>query len=381
MSGPNDPAAEPPAIKVLACIVSWNTAEHLAGAIETLLAQRTSADLEIVVVDNASADGSAELARGYGKTGRVRVVANPDNRGFAGGANQGIALARASGAQVFCVANPDVRLEPDYLQQAVTALLADDRRAAVQGKLWRTAEGPGGAPVIDTTGHLAFRTRLFRNRGEGEVDHGQHDAAGEVFGVSGALAVYRLAALDDVAVPAGADGSGAEVFDETLFAYWEDVDLDWRLQLRGWTAWYTPAATAHHERGGAGPRRSEVVERLNFTNRLLVILKDDHLPALLPALPGIAVTTVLKALELAVTAPPALLASAGAWRSVPATWRRRRHVQANATVAPAAVLARWFEPFDYVAWVRTWWRRVRRERRRAAGSVDELRRRTRGPGD
>src|SRR5680860_1893229 len=60
------------------------------------------------------------------------------------------------------------------------------------------------------------------------------------------------------------------------------------------------------------------------TRRLLVILKDDHLPALLPALPGIAVTTVLQALELAVTAPPALLASAGAWRSVPATWRRRR---------------------------------------------------------
>src|SRR5690606_29109153 len=106
--------------------------------------------------------------------------------------------------------------------------------------LWRmTATGEpvlvDGRRVLDTTGHVAFRTRLFRNRGEGQPDDGAYDRPDEVFGVSGALALYRLAALDDVAL----DG---QVYDEDLFAYWEDVDLDWRLQLRGWQAWYEPGA-------------------------------------------------------------------------------------------------------------------------------------------
>ena len=353
------------ALQLVACVVSWNTAEHLAGAIDSLLAQDTTAALQVVVVDNASSDGSAEIARRYADKGRIRLLANGANRGFAGGANQGLAFAREAGAQVFCVANPDVRLEAGYLQAALDALLEDDRRAAVQGKLWRLADG-AGPPIIDTTGHVAYRTRLFRNRGEGEVDRGQLDTPGEVFGVSGALAVYRVAALDDVAVPTATEV--AEVFDETLFAYWEDVDLDWRLQLRGWTAWYSPAARAWHERGGAGPRRSAVVERLNFTNRLLVILKNDAPSALLPALPGFLLTTLLKTAELAVTVPGALVASAGMWRSVVPTLRRRRHVRDSAVVPPAVVVARWFEPFDYRAWVRTWWSRVRGERARFRGN-------------
>jgi GT2 family glycosyltransferase len=341
-------------MRVTACIVSWNSGPQLVTALDSLLAQ-TGVDLDIVVVDNASADDSCAVVRSRPD---VRLVRNPVNVGFAPAANQGAALAAQSGSDALLLCNFDVRLEPDYLLQAIAALAADVRRASVQGKLLRSAPGPAGEAILDTTGHVAFRTRLFRNRGEGTVDDGRFDTAEEVFGVSGAVALYRLAALDDVAV----DG---QAFDEDLFAYWEDVDLHWRLALRGWSCWYEPAARGWHERGGAGPRRSAVVERLNFVNRFHVIVKNDDAAALLRALPGVGLTTALKAGELAITVPSAFLRAIPELRHLSRSMAKRRRIQAAATVDPAAVVQRWFEPFDYTAWVRTWWRRLRAEQ--AAG--------------
>lgn len=337
-------------MKVTACVVSWNSGDQLAGALETLAGQR-GVDLEIVVVDNASADGSPAVARRHG----VELVANTTNRGFAGAANQAVEATRRHGSEALLLCNFDVRLDADYVARAAAALAAGERRASVQGKLLRPRPR-AETPLIDTTGHVAFRTRLFRNRGEGQPDDGRFDEPGEVFGTSGAVALYRLAALDDVAC----DG---EVFDTDLFAYWEDVDVDWRLRLRGWGAWYEPAAIGWHERGGAGPRRSARVERLNFTNRFLVVCKNDAPAALARALPGVAVTSGLKAAELALTVPSAFLRALIDVRLLPRALAKRRRVQAGATVAAAEVVARWFEPFDYGHWVHAWWRRVKAERR------------------
>ncbi len=336
-------------MRVTACVISWNSGPQLSGALETLTAQ-SGVDLDVVVVDNASADGSADVARAHG----VEVVQNDGNTGFAFAANQGVDLATRQGSDALLVCNFDVRLQPDYVARASAALAADPFRASVQGKLLRADAGPAGKPIIDTTGHTAFRTRLFRNRGEGTVDDGRFDRAEEVFGVSGAVALYRLDALHDVAL----DG---QVFAEDLFAYWEDVDLDWRLALRGWRCWYEPGALGWHERGGAGPRRSAIVERLNFVNRFLVIARNDDGAALARAFPGVLATSALKAGELAATVPSAFVAAVPELRRLRPALAQRRRIQAEARVDPASVVARWFEPFDYDAWVATWWARVRRE--------------------
>lgn len=330
-------------MRVTACVVSYNTAHHLPGVLATLTAQ-THPDLDVVVVDNASADDSVAAARRCG----VRVVANRRNRGFAGAANQALAL---TGADALLLCNPDVRLAPDHVTRLVAALDADPRVASAQGKLLRFPE-PDQPRVIDTTGHLAFRTRLFRNRGEGRPDDGTFDTPDEPFGVSGACALYRVDALHDVAV-------AGEVFDADLFAFFEDVDLDWRLRLRGWRAAYVPTAVADHERGGAGVRRSAFVEELNYANRLLVVVKNDDPAALARALPEVGITTALKTGELIATVPSAFLRALPRARLLPRMLRKRRVVQARATVDPAAVVAQWFGPFDYAGWVRTWWRRVR----------------------
>lgn len=340
---------------VTAVVVSWNSAADLPRCLDALLAQ-DHPDLSIVVVDNASTDRSGAILRRYADRG-VHTLWNTTNRGFAGGVNDAVAL---TGGDAVLLCNPDAVPEPDHVRLLVDALAADERRGAVQGKLLRPAPSPSGAPVIDATGHRAFRTRLFRNRGEGETDRGQYETPGPVFGVTGALALYRRAMLEDVALPRP-DRRRPQVLAEELFAYFEDVDLDWRAAMRGWTAWYEPRAVATHERGGAGPRRTPTVEQLNFVNRLLVIVTCDDRRSLLRAAPAVLLTTALKAVELLVTVPSAF---AGVVRQLPgglgSALRRRALVQAHATVPSADVIRRWFEPFDYRAWVGAWWRRARR---------------------
>ncbi|MGH3441541.1 MAG: glycosyltransferase family 2 protein [Nitriliruptorales bacterium] len=338
-------------MRVTAIVVNWNGAHHLERSLGSLLAQ-DHGDLDILVVDNASSDASADvlgrLMDGPGRP-RLRVHWNRRNRGYAGGVNDGLGL---TDAPAVLVANPDVRLEPGYVRNALDALVAEPRRGAVQGRLLRPRPDALGRRIVDTTGHVAFRTRLFHNRGEGLPDDGRWERPGEVFGVSGALALYRREMLDDVAV----DG---EVLDERLFAYWEDVDLDWRAALRGWDAWYEPRAVAEHERGGSGPRRTPRVEQLSFQNRLLMLVKCDAPRSLVRDLPGFVTTTTLKAAELALTAPTALVRSLGATGLLPAMLGKRRVIQARATVPTEEVVERWFQPFDYPSWVWTWWRRSR----------------------
>ncbi|MBW3579118.1 MAG: glycosyltransferase [Actinobacteria bacterium] len=352
-----------------AIVVNWNGALQLTACLDALVAQDHD-DLEIWVVDNASTDGSRDLLERYAaertaiaamRPGQppIRVLWNETNRGYAGAVND--ALARIDATAV-AVSNFDVQPRHDYVSTALGALLADDRRGAVQGKLLRPGRGADGSDVIDTTGHVAFRTRLFRNRGEGQADAGQWDEPGEVFGVSGALALYRRAMLDDVAVDI--DGR-SEILDEDLFAFFEDIDLDWRARMRGWVAWYEPRAVAEHERGGSGPRRTAHVEQLNFQNRLLTLIKCDSPSRLVRHLPGVVVTTVLKAGELLLTVPRAFFATFGAVRLVLRTLRKRRLVHAGATVPSRQVVDRWFDPFDYGDWMRSWWRRVRAERHRS----------------
>lgn len=340
-------------MQVTALVVNWNGAAQLGACLDALLGQDHDG-LEVVVVDNASADDSLDVLAPWVRDHGVRVVANPTNRGFAGGVNDGL---DASDAPLVLVSNYDIRPAPDFVSRAVAALLADDRRGAVQGKLVRFTLAPNGADVIDTTGHLAFTTRLFRNRGEGQIDRGQFDDPGEVFGASGALVLYRRAMLDDLAIPVA--GRGVEVFDEDLFAYFEDVDLDWRAQRRGWTCWYEPTAVARHERGGAGVRRTPKVERLNFANRLLVVVKHDTFRSVGRAWPGVVATTTLKLLELLFTVPQAVPGAVSDLRRVRVMRAKRAWIDVHATVAASEVVDRWFQPFDYLAWVRTWWGRVR----------------------
>lgn len=344
-------------MRVAVIVVSWNAATSLDACLAAYDAQDHD-ELEVVVVDNASGDDTAavlDTALAAPRRHPLRVVRNDTNRGYAGAINDGLA---ATDAPVVVFSNVDVAPAPDLVSRALAALLADARRGSVQPKLLRVVPDRQGRRVVDTTGHVLTTARLVDNRGEGQPDDGRHDEPGLVFGVSGALAMHRRAMLEDVAW-SRPDGR-REVLNEDLFAYFEDVELDWRARLLGWDAWYEPSARALHERGGAGPRRTARVEALNWANRLLVVVTCDDARDARRHLPLLASTTALKLAELAVTSPRALPRAVGlAARGTRGALRRRRQLQDRAVVPAARVVGRWAVPFRYRPWVRTWWLRVR----------------------
>jgi GT2 family glycosyltransferase len=199
-------------------------------------------------------------------------------------------------ADAFMTVNPDVVASPSFVRHLAGALAAFPEAGSAAGLLVR----PDG--TVDSAGHEIFHTRLFRNRGEG-ADPAAFGEPGWVFGVTGAAAMYRRVALEDAAAhdPAGLP------WDEGCFAFWEDVDLDWRLARLGWRCRFEPRAVATHERGVARRAAGAFVEELNWRNRLRVVWRNDDPAALARAAGPVLFTTLLKAGDLAVTHPGALV--------------------------------------------------------------------------
>lgn len=356
------PAAEPtidrrdPAtIAVAVIIVNFDTGHLLAQCLAAFQAQ-DHPQLEIVVIDNASRDGSREVLADLERAATTwrhptRFVRNAANRGYCGAINDGLRLVDAP---VVVFSNVDVEPAPDLISTSVASLVAEPRRGSVQPLLLRPSRH-GGDRQVDTTGHVMDRARLVVNRDEGR--HAPTAHPGEIFGVSGALAVHRRAMLDDVAWNSP---GGHEVLTERLFAFFDDVELDWRARLLGWQAWFEPRAVAFHERGGAGSRRTGRVESLNFANRLLVIVTCDDVRSIIVHAPMIAGTTILKAAELLVTRPGALLGATGRIMvGLPSAWARRRQLTARLRIARSEIVRRWMDPFNARRWVSGWWRRTR----------------------
>ena len=313
-------------------IVTYQSAADIRRCLDSTRAQSVT-PREVVVWDNASADGSADLARAAG----ARVIPADRNLGFAAAANE---LVRRTTAPYLLLLNPDAYLAPDYLERLLGVAESDPRIGSLTGKLLRPP-ADDGPPVIDSTGHVLCRNRSALNRGENEVDRGQYDAPGEVFGVCAAAALYRRAMLEDVRI-------GGEYFDSRFFAYLEDVDLDWRARLRGWKAFYVPSAVAFHERGHKGKRRMKhaAVLRHSLKNPYLMMLKNDRLADLLRDLPAIAVVEVLRVLDYAVTHPSALRGYLDLLPLVRHALVSRHEIQRRRLVAPAAVRA-WLQPYPY----------------------------------
>lgn len=273
-----------PMSKVSVHLVTWNSMRVLPDALDSLRAQSFS-DFDLIVVDNASNDGSVDCVRE--KFPEATLLRNFRNLGFSHAHGQAIRMARKASPSFVLVMNPDIILMPDCLRKLVDGVEGYREIGSAAPKLLRVRprEEEHGDPVltdvIDSAGLRLTRARRAVDVGSGEKDGPAFGERREVFGVSGALAFYRLEALDDAAL----DG---EIFDEDFFAYKEDVDLAWRLRLLGWSAAYLPEAVAYHYRGAGGRerasffemaegrrRRSPEVNRLSTRNHLLMLAKNE----------------------------------------------------------------------------------------------------------
>lgn len=326
-----------------AIIINWNGGRLLPSCLEALAAQDYR-PIQTIVVDNGSIDGSADLVTARGD---IEVIRNPANLGFAVANNQALHIALG---EFILLLNYDAILGPGYVSALVACLRTDPDRGSATGKLIRPSP-VADSPTLDSAGHVMYRNDWAMNRGENEPDHLQYGTAEEVFGVCAAAALYRRSMLNDVMI----DG---EVLDSTFFAYLEDVDLDWRARLRGWQSWYEPGAVATHHRSATGGRFSTRIQRHIFTNRILMIIKNDGGSSFYARLPGIAAFTGAKLLLGALAAPSFVLAIGDVARLAPVAWRKRRQVQARRKVAPSLV-ERWFQPYPYL-------RKLRQARSRGA---------------
>jgi GT2 family glycosyltransferase len=343
-------------------IVSWNSAKVLGDALDSLRAQSFK-DFTLTVVDNASTDGSVDLVRG--RFPEATVLRNFKNLGFSAAHNQAIVLARqrwtaddkrrrSSIDRYVLVMNPDIILTPTFLEKLLSGVDGSQEIGLAGGKLLKVypREAEHGDPrfsdVIDSVGLSVRPNRRVSDRGSGETDRGQYDEAEEVFGISGALALYRAEALD-AAVVAG------EVFDEDFFAYKEDADLAWRLRLLGWKCAYVPSALAYHYRGTGGAeragllemfsrrqRRSLLVNRLSTRNHLLLLAKNEQWPNLLLHGLLIFLYEAGKFLAVALTAPAVLTSYGDALFKLPRALAKRRRVMAKRK-ASAKEIRKWFK--------------------------------------
>lgn len=323
------------AARVLVSIVTCDSARYLRACLQSVRAQ-THPELEVRLWDNASADGTRAIAGEYAEM-FAQFTLSERNVGFSAGHNR---LIAASAADYVLVLNPDVVLDPRFVEILLAALQADPGAGTATGKLWRMpGEGadPAGARVIDTTGIYFTRNQRHLDRGAGEADRGQYDAREYVFGTSGAAAFYRRSMLEDVRF-------GAEYFDESFFAYREDADLAWRARWLGWSCLYVPQATGWHARRVLPERRALLPAEINmhsFKNRFLLRVKNmdagtyarNFLP--ITARDLLALGYVLLRERSSLRAFPLLCrALPHARRARADLWKRRR-------VAPAE-LRRWF---------------------------------------
>jgi GT2 family glycosyltransferase len=328
-------------------LVTHDGMRWLPGCLASLAAQDLQPD-EVVVLDNASTDGTADWLRDQAGAAGFRLIESPTNLGFAGGHNR--VLAETTGTYVLLL-NQDVELDPGFLRAAVGAFEARPGVAAVQGRVRRLGQAGERLDRLDTTGLVMHRDRRFVSRGQGEPDGPAHQRPGEVFGADGPVPVYRRAALHDARLPRS--GGGREVLDEDFFLYKEDVDLAWRLQRLGWTAWYEPDALAWHARGAGGPGGTSLraiartnrslaprVRWLSWRNHRLTMLKNEPVGSFLRDLPWIARRELLSLGYMTIADPGNLRVIPDLVRHLPAAMRKRRSVARRARTGPAE-LRRW----------------------------------------
>jgi GT2 family glycosyltransferase len=327
--------------RLAAVVITWNSSRTIGRCLHAINRQAFR-DFSVLIIDNHSVDNTLEVVRETGVP--IHLITNPRNLGYARAANQGIALTTAP---YIAVVNPDVELERGAFGAAAAALDAHSDAGAVAPWLLREADDLSAAVprgTVDSSGLAVSRGRRVVDRDSGSPVGSR--SPGYVFGASGAFAVYRRTALGSVRV-------GREFFDEDFFAYKEDADISWRLQLAGWRTWFEPSARALHPRGvrardrrfpdlTAHQNRPLALVRLAYRNHLAMLLKNDTLAAAAPDLPWIAFEELGKFAYYLLRRPRVLGALAGLVRQRSSRTAKRRLALRRARVEPRTVRNQWF---------------------------------------
>ncbi len=241
-------------------ILNWNGRKHLEQFLPSVLAT-TYRNARVIVADNASTDDSISFIQT--DFPQVEIIRNSENFGFARGYNE--ALSKLND-EYFVLLNSDVEVQPGWIEPVIELMELNKQIAACQPKilqyhqreLFEYAGAAGG--WLDHLGYPFARGRIFDVC---EVDAGQYDDSVPVFWASGAAMFVRSSVYKELGG-----------LDEYFFAHQEEIDLCWRMQLKGYLVYCCPASVVYHVGGGTLPKGNARKVFLNFRNNLVMMTKN-----------------------------------------------------------------------------------------------------------
>ena len=260
-------------------IVNWNGGELLGRCVESVVSAPPSAEFEVVVVDNASGDGSMDAMRaGPGAAsleaaGRLRVFLNEENKGFGRANNQAFEL---TDAPLLFLLNPDTEVTPGSIDRLLETLRADARNGAVgprlvntdgslQASVWRN---PPTALSILLSASGAWRLLPKRVRGEFLLGHHwEHDRRRRVSMLGGAAVLVRREVIEEVGG-----------FDARFHMYGEDNEWCLRMVRAGWHLVFEPEAVVLHHGGRSSAQRWDSAEKLRVQLEAAYFFQRQSLP-------------------------------------------------------------------------------------------------------
>ncbi len=253
-------------MKTAVVILNYNTRNYLEQFLPGLVASCESLDAQVIVADNASADSSADFMQSHFP--EIPLIVLEKNYGFTGGYNRALQMIEAD---YYVLINSDIEVPKGWLGPLVEWMDSHPECGACGPKLlsWHqrdTFEYAGAAGgLLDRYGYPFCRGRIMQKV---EKDHGQYDQPADVLWCSGACLMVRSSVWKALGG-----------LDDRFFAHMEEIDLCWRMQLRGWKVTMVPSSYVYHIGGGTLPNESPFKLRLNYRNNLLML--ENNLPATL----------------------------------------------------------------------------------------------------
>ncbi len=238
--------------KISVIIPNWNGKKYLKTCFDSLRNQSFK-NFEIILIDNGSQDSSTEFLReNYPE---VRIIALPDNVGFSKAVNVGIKKARG---EWIVLLNNDTETHPDWLQNLKLATEKYPQYYFFASKILCFDQ----RDIIDSAGDGLYINGVAYRRGHHQKDSKEFDEEIEVFGPCGAAALYKKKLFDEIGY-----------FDEDFFAFYEDVDLNFRAQLAGFRCMYITSAVVYHI-GHGSSHNNDWVAFLCRRNQIFTLIKN-----------------------------------------------------------------------------------------------------------
>lgn len=252
-------------------ILNYNGLNFLQQFLPSVIAS-TYVNKKIIVADNASTDESIFWLKENYPT--VQLLLSKENKGYAGGYNWTLKNIEAD---YFVLLNSDIEVTPQWIEPIIALMENDKSIAACQPKIlsWKNktqfeyAGAAGG--YLDCLGYPFARGRVFDIC---ETDTAQYNTTQKIFWASGAAMFIRSNVFHQL-----------NGFDEYFFAHMEEIDLCWRMQLKGYNAVVVPQSKVYHVGGGTLSKQSPYKTYLNFRNSLIMLTKNLPISTLIWLIP------------------------------------------------------------------------------------------------